>query len=431
MRMQIPRHTIQVAFLALVVGGVFFMGAHAERWCPFGGVEALYEYATEGTMLCSLGVSNFYVLAGVLLMTLLLRRAFCGYLCPIGAISEGLRRGGRRLGIREWRIPPSVDRVLSLGKYVVLATVLLLTWWYRELIFRAFDPCYALISRHGTDITIWAYVVAGAIVLASLVVMLPFCRWLCPLAAVLNPFSRFGMARVRREPGGCNDCGRCARQCPMQIPVDRVDEVKHGRCTACLGCVDSCAAAGRNALAWGPPRWLGGRWSRFALVSILLLCVSGAVAAAYLVPLPSYVKTRGSVPPAVDSVELRVSNLSCRGRANLLYWFLDRNDMFQLPGAGDGPGYFKLEAWPGSQWSRVRVSYNAEHADASDVRRAITEPYFNLQDDPQSSRWMESPFAIQGYDPLAAPLDGLPPLDGSPPSGELPPMEEVLPAAKK
>jgi ferredoxin len=410
MRMQPTRRVIQFGFLALVVGGVFVLGANAERWCPFGGVEALYEYATEGTMLCSLGVSNFYVLAGVLVMTLLLRRAFCGYLCPIGAISEWLRRGAGAVGIRQWRVPPTVDRVLSAGKYVVLAAILGLTWWYRELIFRAFDPCYALISRHGTDITVWAYVVVGAIVVASLLVMLPFCRWLCPLAAVLNPFSAAGLARVRRNAEACTDCGRCGRECPMDIPVDRLPQVRQARCTACLSCVDACPQHGRGALSWGPPASLGSTWPRAVLVGVILLCVTGAVAAAYLVPLPSYVKTRGQPPAETDVVELRVANLSCRGRANLLYWFLDRNDMFQLTGPDGEPGYFRLEAWPGDEWSRVRVTFDATEASADDVRRAITEPYFNLQDDAESSRWMESPFTIQGYDPLAAPLDDLPPL---------------------
>jgi len=408
MRMQPTRRVIQFAFLALVVGGVFVLGANAEKWCPFGGVEALYEYATEGTMLCSLGVSNFYVLAGVLVMTLLLRRAFCAYLCPIGAISEWLRRGAGAIGISQWRVPIWLDRVLGTGKYLTLAAILGLTWWHRELIFRAFDPCYALISRHGTDITIWAYVVAGAIVLASLLVMLPFCRWLCPLAAVLNPFSATGLARVRRNNISCTNCGRCARECPMDIPVDRLPQVRHARCTSCLSCVDSCPQREQGALSWGPPSWLGAPWPRAVLVAVLLLCAGGAVAAAYLVPLPSYVKTRGTAPSNTGVVELHVSNLSCRGRANLLFWFLDRNDMLQLPGPDGDPGYFKLEAWPGEEWSRVRVTYNAAHATADDVRRAITEPYFNLQDDAPASRWMESPFAIRGFDPMALPPGDVP-----------------------
>jgi len=257
--MKRTRRIVQGSALALVLVGVFVWGANCERWCPFGGVEALYTYAAEGNMLCSLGTSNFFILGGVLLATLLLRRAFCGYLCPIGTISEWSHRAARRLRCPAVKVPPRVDAALGWLKYGVLALILFLTWRASELIFRGFDPCYALISRHGADITIWAYVVAGVILVASLAVMLPFCRWLCPLAAVLNLVSRFGVARIQRDASNCRDCGVCAKRCPMAIPVDRVDQVTAARCLSCLNCVEVCRP-GKNrptALRWGPPRPLG------------------------------------------------------------------------------------------------------------------------------------------------------------------------------
>ena len=161
------RRVVQLGFLALTIVGVYVVRGNAERWCPFGGVEALYTYATEGNLTCSLGVSNFFILGGVLAITLLLRRAFCGYMCPIGTISEWLRRAAAHLGIKTGRIPYALDRGLSLLKYGVLAIILYYTYTTAELMFRGFDPCYALISRHGEDITLWTYVVSGAILVGE------------------------------------------------------------------------------------------------------------------------------------------------------------------------------------------------------------------------------------------------------------------------
>jgi len=94
--MKTTRRIVQFGFLALTLVGVYALKGNAERWCPFGGVEALYMYARKGHMLCSLGVSNFYILAAVLLLALLLRRVFCGYMCPIGTISEWLGAAAKR-----------------------------------------------------------------------------------------------------------------------------------------------------------------------------------------------------------------------------------------------------------------------------------------------------------------------------------------------
>lgn len=395
--MQITRRTIQFSFLALTLAAVFALGIHVEQWCPFGGVEAIYTYATEGNMICSLGTSNFFALGGVVLTALLLRRAFCGFLCPIGTISEALRSAAGRLRIPAVRTPPLLDRGLGLLKYGVLAAILYFTWRAGELLFRGYDPCYALISRHGADITVWAYIVSGAIAGASLVISLPFCRWFCPLAAVLHPFSQFGLTRIKRNPEACTACRRCAKACPMDIPVDRVEQVTSAACLSCLQCVDACPHRRSHALSWGPPNLLGRRWPQAALVLILLACTAGAVSAAYLFPMPSFVKSRGGASPRTASVELKVGDLTCRGRANLFFWYLDRDDMFRVP------GYLKVEAWPAPSLADVRITYDPAQTDAEAIRQAITEPYYNLGED----LWRPSPFRIEGYDPLGlAPHDG-------------------------
>jgi len=393
--MHTTRRAVQAAFLALALVSVFLVGANAEAWCPLGGVEGLSTYLREGNLICSLGVSNFYILAGVLAMALLVRRAFCGYLCPIGTISDWIRAVGRRLGIPAVAIPAWADRGLSLLKYVVLAVVLYFTWQAGELLFRGYCPAYALVSRHGADILWWAYVVAAAIAIASLVTAMPFCRWFCPLAAVLNPFSRFALTRIKRDPAACTDCRRCGRACPMAIPVDQLPQVTAARCLACLGCVDACPQESAGALAWGPPAFLGGRWPRTVLVALLLLCTAGAVSAAYWYPLPSFVKVHGAPPAETAVLELEIENLTCRGRANLLVWFLQRDDL-AVP-----LRYFRLEAWPRPGTARARITYDPGETDEETLKRAVTEPYFQALSDNVSAGWRDSPFRVVGYDPLA------------------------------
>jgi ferredoxin len=346
----------------------------------------------EGNMLCSLGVSNFFILGGVLASTLLVRRAFCGYMCPIGTISEWLRSVGRRLGVPEPRISAKWDRLLGLCKYGVLVIVLVLTYRAGELIFRGFDPCYALLSRHGEDITYWAYVTGGAIVVASVLIILPFCRWLCPLAAVLNPFSRFGLTRIHRDVEKCHACGQCARHCPMQIPVDHLPQVTVSRCISCFQCVEACPTSPvrPRALRWGP-RWpRGSRWPQSVLIGILLCCTIGAVTASYLIPVPSFLKRIGTPSEQTTTVTLKVENLTCRGRANLFAYFLERNDLFEVP------GYLRIAAWPGPGWADVHITFDPTQTDLAALQLAITEPYFETE----TNFWRSSPFKIQGYDPL-------------------------------
>jgi NAD-dependent dihydropyrimidine dehydrogenase PreA subunit len=232
-------------------------------------------------------------------------------------------------------------------------------------------------------------VAAGAAALASLAIVLPFCRWLCPFAAVLHPFSRFGLARIKRDAASCGGCRACSRSCPMAIAVHEVSEVTAARCISCMSCLEACPGS-RAALAWGPPARLGRRWSQAVLVAVLLACTGGAVSAAYLVPMPSFVRAHGTPPEQTATLRLKIENLSCRGRANLLVWFLQRDDL------AEPLAYFKLEAWPGPGAAAVRITFDPAAADEELITRAITEPYFQISGDDLPARWFRSPFRIEG-----------------------------------
>ena len=61
----------------------------------------------------------------------------------------------------------------------------------------------------------------------------------------------------------------------------------------------------------------------------------------------------------------------------------------------DGPGYYKLEAWPDPVAALVRITYDPRIVDEDGIKRAITEPYYDMAE----NRWWLSPFQIEGYTP--------------------------------
>jgi len=331
---------------------------------------------------------------------------------------------GRRIGLQPVRVPVVLDRILSLLKYVVLGLILYFTWNFNELYFRVCDPCYALISRHGEDITFWAYVVLGAIVVGSLLMTMPFCRWLCPLAAVMNPLSRFGLLRVRRDADSCNDCGLCARKCPMAIPVDKVKEVTHARCTTCLSCVDACPKSNANCLTLGPPNGIARRGiSRWVLIGLIVLLTAATVTSAKLYNKvhPSFTVSHvsgGGFPKDAAHLELMIEGVGCRGKCNRLDGqYLHREDAFAID------GYLGLQAWPGTGASRVRVFYDPTKTNPDEIKTAITEAVdlpdtYWQQDD---GHVPQSHFTIVGYDPMALPdLPGLQDVPALPEFPEIP-----------
>lgn len=383
------RRLFQIGFLVLIVVGVFVVRGNAERWCPFGGVETMYAWAVGGNSLCATGISNLFAFGAIVLSLLLLRRAFCSHACPIGTVSEWTTSLGRRLGWKPLRVPPTLDKALGLLKYGVLVLIIWITWSVAELVFRAACPAYALLGRHGEDITNWAYIVSGGIVLLSLFLTMPFCRWLCPLAAVMNPLSRLGLVRVTRDESSCVSCGKCARACPMEIPVDKVAVVDHARCITCSSCVDVCPThKGEPTLALRTPKR---RLVPAGVVAgVLVLLFAGAVAGSALLPIPSFRWSRGELPEPAAMVELHVSDLNCRGRATMFRYFLTRDDDLAV----EGP--IRIHAWPAPDTGRAEISYDPEQTDPEAIQMALTMPYYDYD----VGMMRTSPFSIEGYDPL-------------------------------
>jgi hypothetical protein len=89
---------------------------------------------------------------------------------------------------------------------------------------------------------------------------------------------------------------------------------------------------------------------------------------------------------------LTVDELTCRGRANLLVYFLDRDDDLAV----DGP--LRVEAWPAPGRGEARITYDPGRTAASAIRAALVEPYH----EPASGSFRSSPFSLDGYDPLEA-----------------------------
>lgn len=252
--MQKIRFLSQLTVLILI-GRMMLPGGNFEQWCPFGGVETSFLYFTEDSFTCSLGSSNLYLILAILALTLISRRSFCSYACPIGTLGEWSGKLRRRFRPKKrwkrWSPPPKVDWWLRKIKYPVLGIILWLTITERELIFRTFDPFYALCSQGGEDVTFWSYAMLGGVILGALFVALPFCRYLCPLAAFLNPFSKIGFLRVRRDPDACVDCSLCDDVCEQGIDVSKHAQITHARCTQCGECITACPL--NKALYLGMP----------------------------------------------------------------------------------------------------------------------------------------------------------------------------------
>ncbi|TFG88099.1 MAG: 4Fe-4S binding protein [Gemmatimonadales bacterium] len=249
---------VGVATAALIAGVRLARGwslAGVEKYCPFGGLETIWSFVTRRSFSCAAGELNLALFLALLGLTLIARKAFCSWVCPVGSVNEWIFRLVRWTGTR-WPLepPPRVDHALRWLRLPVLAVILFFTWRTGELVFRGYDPYYILTSAHGHEVKLWSYALLAAVLALGVVVPMAWCRYLCPLGVTLWPFSVLGRLRLRRTESRCTACAACSSACPHGIDVAGSTEVRSGECTLCLECTEACPAGGALELRLEGPK---------------------------------------------------------------------------------------------------------------------------------------------------------------------------------
>lgn len=281
---RVVRHSVMAFFFLFLLhiavehqlrGGGPNGSPSVEAYCPFGGLEGLYQFVITGGFLRHIEPSALLLLGAVLLLTLLFSRGFCGWICPFGSLQEWIGLAGRKLFGRRFNPDGPWTRRLAGLKYVLLALIIFFTWRQGMLVFRPFDPFLAFFHLgRGFNEMPYAYGMLGLVLAGSLKYDRFFCRFACPLGAALGLAGKLGLTKVTRDEEGCKSCNICQKKCFAHIEFLSTKAVTSAECNHCLECVVECPKP--NVLSL---RGAGWRFSHPVYATLLVAGLLGFIGA--------------------------------------------------------------------------------------------------------------------------------------------------------
>ncbi len=216
-----------------------------EGFLPISALVALKRLILTGQydMVHPAGLTIFIA---ALIIALVLRKGFCGWICPVGFCSNMLAVLGRRLKLT-WTPPLWLDLPLTTLKYLLLAFFSYLILWKMDL--AAIEGFIRTPYNMVVDIKMLYFFLRPSnltiIIISVLIVLSIFsrnvwCRYLCPYGALQGFLSLFSPTRIHRDAETCITCHKCEKICPGAIEITTKSAIKSPECVGCLECLTVC-----------------------------------------------------------------------------------------------------------------------------------------------------------------------------------------------
>ena len=319
-RSQQTRRIVQFAFLLLNVflgikfvlwvryfeshGATMYVDrpAGVDGWLPIAGlINFRYFLATHH--LPDIHPAALVLFTVFVAASILLKKAFCSWLCPVGTLSEYLWKFGRKIFRRNLNVPRWLDITLRSLKYILLGFFLFIvfTMSLDAMIGFLMSPFGLLADvkmlNFFRQIGTIGLAVIMILVALSVVIQNFWCRYLCPYGALMGIVSALSPVKIRRDAEACIDCGKCNKACPSHLPVDQLVQIRSVECTACMECVAVCPAENALQFSLAPrasapadaqePKTIAARWrgrplQPWKVAAMLAIVFFGMVGAARL-----------------------------------------------------------------------------------------------------------------------------------------------------
>ncbi len=179
-------------------------------------------------------------------------RFVCAWACPIGFLQRGtakIARKSTKYKLINKFLNSKYERYLRYVKYVNIIGLALVTSYLVGFMFTDICPVGfltgtipLLILYPGTFIPNYFFIPALFVFILFIILILiierGWCRYFCPVGAILAPFNKISLLHINVNLEGCVHCYACNKVCPMGIDIPSTN--RSPECILCGKCIDSC-----------------------------------------------------------------------------------------------------------------------------------------------------------------------------------------------
>lgn len=244
--MNIKKRKVRLELIRTIVQIGFFIAVPWIYSSAFAEIKNIFAAIGNGE---HLKFTSFTItLIAIAVVTILLGRVFCGWVCAFGTLGDIVFKFSRfiqkKAGFRIPGISITAANKLKKIKYLVLTGIIGLSFFGKNNIINQNSPwtVFSLLRNGRFDIS---GNIIGIIVLLTIIIGMAcherfFCMFLCPMGAIFELLPVLPIAMLKRDSDKCPaNCGACRKTCPAGILIGE-DETKQSQCICCMRCKVTC-----------------------------------------------------------------------------------------------------------------------------------------------------------------------------------------------
>lgn len=231
--------------IRIILATLFFLSVTALFIDSTGMVKEWLGWTAKIQFLPALLALNVVTVLALVVLTLLVGRAYCSVICPLGVMQDVISRISGLRKKKKSRFSYSGEKKwLRYGILVIFVVALVAGLTPLAALLAPYSSYGRMVSSVvSPSLSPVAIVAAVSFVVVAIMSWLggrTYCNTICPVGTVLGFFSRFALFRPVINTSKCNSCKRCAKKCKASCIDAKNHRIDYSRCVACMDCIKNC-----------------------------------------------------------------------------------------------------------------------------------------------------------------------------------------------
>ena len=231
--------------IRIILATLFFLSVTALFVDATGMAKEWLGWTAKIQFLPALLALNVVTVLALVVLTLLVGRAYCSVICPLGVMQDVISRISGLRKKKKSRFSYSGEKKwLRYGILVIFVVALVAGLTPLAALLAPYSSYGRMVSSVvSPSLSPVAIVAAVSFVVVAIMSWLggrTYCNTICPVGTILGFFSRFALFRPVINTSKCNSCKRCAKKCKASCIDAKNHRIDYSRCVACMDCIKNC-----------------------------------------------------------------------------------------------------------------------------------------------------------------------------------------------